>query len=238
MSTPLRLSADGLFYWDGKQWVSALSPDGRYRWDGTRWVPITPQQLGPSPVPQYSPAFMPPASRPPRVPTPLTRTVQLVVVGFFALSVVLPVGAIGAALGDLEGYMRQVALQQAAKDPTLYPDPQSYADTLVGVVDVLLVVAVVLIIAIGAVAIIGAMRRWRWVYYAILAYLALDVIDLPSAFLRATGVIATPALGPVLRVEQWFSVAYALAGAGLGAWLLVVLLRVGPWATRRPPAPA
>ena len=238
MSTPLRLSADGLFYWDGRQWVSALSPDGRHRWDGVGWVPIAAQQLRPASPPQLVPAFAPPPPRPPRAPTPLTRTVQYVVVGFFALSIVLPVASIAAALGDLEAYMRQVALQQAASEPGLYPDPQSYAGTMVGVVDVLLFVAIVLILAICSVAIIGAVRRWRWVYYAVLAYLALDVIDLPSAFLRSIGVLPAPPVGHVLAVEQWINVGYALLGTVLGAWLLVVLLRIGPWATRRPPAPA
>jgi len=34
-----QISPDGMFYWDGQQWVSTLSPDGRSRWNGTAWVP-------------------------------------------------------------------------------------------------------------------------------------------------------------------------------------------------------
>jgi len=36
----LRLSDDGLFYWDGRQWVTTLSPDGRFRWNGSAWVAV------------------------------------------------------------------------------------------------------------------------------------------------------------------------------------------------------
>ena len=33
-------SPDGLWWWDGAQWKSALSPDRRWRWDGHAWVPF------------------------------------------------------------------------------------------------------------------------------------------------------------------------------------------------------
>jgi hypothetical protein len=33
------LSQDGMWWWNGQQWVPALSPDGAYRWDGAAWVP-------------------------------------------------------------------------------------------------------------------------------------------------------------------------------------------------------
>ena len=32
-----QFSPDGLFYWDGQRWVSAISPDGAWRWDGSAW---------------------------------------------------------------------------------------------------------------------------------------------------------------------------------------------------------
>src|SRR5216683_2443487 len=35
----MRLSDDGLYYWDGSRWISTLSPDGRWRWNGSGWVP-------------------------------------------------------------------------------------------------------------------------------------------------------------------------------------------------------
>jgi hypothetical protein len=35
------LSPDGLWYWDGTAWQSALSSDGLWRWDGTAWLPTS-----------------------------------------------------------------------------------------------------------------------------------------------------------------------------------------------------
>ena len=37
-----RFSPDGLWWWDGTQWRSALSPDGLWRWDGRSWLPARP----------------------------------------------------------------------------------------------------------------------------------------------------------------------------------------------------
>ena len=33
----LRMSPDGMYYWDGQAWVSTLSHDGRSRWNGQAW---------------------------------------------------------------------------------------------------------------------------------------------------------------------------------------------------------
>ena len=37
---PGTFSPDGLWWWDGAQWRSAISPDRRWRWDGRQWVPF------------------------------------------------------------------------------------------------------------------------------------------------------------------------------------------------------
>src|SRR5205807_4644777 len=82
----LRLSEDGMYYWDGRQWVTTLSPDGRFRWNGSAWVPVG----GMAPPAPY---HQPPAT--PRVPTPWTKPMQYAVAawygvsGLFALSVPL-----------------------------------------------------------------------------------------------------------------------------------------------------
>lgn len=34
------VSPDGLWYWDGAQWLSTTSPDGQWKWDGMAWRPI------------------------------------------------------------------------------------------------------------------------------------------------------------------------------------------------------
>src|SRR5271165_4217119 len=33
-------SANGILYWYGSRWASAISPDGVYRWNGSTWIVI------------------------------------------------------------------------------------------------------------------------------------------------------------------------------------------------------
>ena len=36
-----QVSPDGLYYWDGGQWKTAISPDGGWRWNGSAWQPAS-----------------------------------------------------------------------------------------------------------------------------------------------------------------------------------------------------
>ena len=38
---PPTLSEDGLWWWDGRRWVSAISADGKWKWNGHTWEPVT-----------------------------------------------------------------------------------------------------------------------------------------------------------------------------------------------------
>ena len=227
-----RLSADGLYYWDGKQWVTTLSPDGRSRWDGSRWVPLPPAI---APMPMYQPAPMPYAApRPPRVPTSWTQPLQYTVAaafglyGLYTLSVPLWLG------GAMNDYARQTALQQAQQAPELYPNPEQYANTMVTIVNVAVWIGVIIAAAIAAVVIVGALKRWTWMFYVVLALLALAVIGLPFSIAGVAGLNAS--LGQVQppTAANWASIAFGVAGIALGAWVLIALITRGPWGMRRP----
>ena len=71
-----KLSADGLYYWDGAQWISTRSPDGRTRWNGTAWVP-TGQDFA-STAYHHAPRTL-------REPTSWTRPLQYTVAGWCAI---------------------------------------------------------------------------------------------------------------------------------------------------------
>ncbi|TME96098.1 MAG: hypothetical protein E6I34_00215, partial [Chloroflexi bacterium] len=89
MSGAARLSADGLFYWDGSRWISALSPDGRHRWDGTRWVPLEAAPAAAPPPPGFaSPPIRATAPRAIRVATSWTKPLQMAVAGLAAVEAV------------------------------------------------------------------------------------------------------------------------------------------------------
>jgi hypothetical protein len=42
-----QVSPDGLYYWDGGQWKTAVSPDGGWRWDGSAWRPVSARSRAP-----------------------------------------------------------------------------------------------------------------------------------------------------------------------------------------------
>lgn len=232
MSEQQRLSADGLYYWDGKQWVTTLSPDGRSRWDGSRWVPVQ-QLIAPPPV--YRPIPMPySAPRPPRVPTSWTKPLQYTVAAAFAVYGLYTLSVplwLGSAMND---YARQTALRQAQQAPDLYPNPDQYANTMVGVVEFAVWIGVIIAVAIAAVVVVGALKRWTWMFYVVLALLALAVIGLPFSIANAAGI--TPQFGQLQppAVTNWVSIAVGVAAIGLGAWILIALITRGPWAMRRP----
>ena len=209
--------------------MSALSPDGRQRWDGSSWVPIPPSY---APHPDFIPA--PIAAPPPeRKPTSWTRPLQIAVAAWFAISALWGVGWTVLTFATAQDYTRQTALRQAARSPALYPDPAQYASTMSTIAAVSVVVVVTIVSILSLVAIVSALRRWTWAYYALLGWQGLSIASIPFSVVNALGRGASGTLPPILEAEQWADIAYGVVGMGLFAWMLVALLRRGPWATTR-----
>jgi hypothetical protein len=173
--------------------------------------------------------------KPTRVPTSWTRPLQYAVAAAFGLwglySISIPFWMSGA----MDSYMRQVALRQAQQAPEIYPDPNQYADMMSGIGTVSLVTGVVIAAAIAIVVVIGAFKRWTWLYWVVLALLALQVAGLPFQLANAFGAFngLTPGLSLPPAVT-WFSVVAGLAAVALAAWMVVAALTRGPWGMRRP----
>ncbi len=167
-------------------------------------------------------------------PTSWTRPLQYAV-GALSAVYALWYGALPFWVeGPMSDEIRQRALQAAAANPALYPNPSQYADTVATFGVVLLVVVAVITVAVAIAVLIGTLRRWTWMYYVVMGLLALGMLSLPTALATALGIIEpAPALGGSLVVVQWSGVALGSVAIALGAWMLVALLRRGPWATRR-----
>jgi hypothetical protein len=226
-----KLSADGLYYWDGKQWVTTLSPDGRSRWDGGRWIPL-PQVAPPA---TYAPVPFPVPQKPARMPTSWTRPMQYAVAAAFTLWGLYSISVPFWMSSAMDQYMRQVALRQAQQAPEVYPDPNQYADMMSSIGTVSLVIGVVIAAAIAIVVVIGTFKLWTWLFWVVIVLLALQVVGLPFQIANAFG--AFSALTPGLSLPPaltWISVVAGLAAAALAAWMVVAALTRGPWAMRRP----
>jgi len=225
-----RLSPDGMYYWDGQQWVSTLAHDGRTRWNGTAWIP-TGQAYG-------APAYQAPG-RVMREPTSWTRPLQLAVAGWYALqglySLTLPFWMAGPMTQAMNQSIQQSIQRQQQLNPTVSPPPTDFVNAMTSLMSGALWVAAVIGLAIAVVAVIGALKRWTWIYYVVLVFLGLGAVSLPLDLVNAAGGSALSAASG-FSMPGWFywvGVLTALPSAALFVWMLVALVKRGPWAMRK-----
>ena len=223
----LKLSADGLYRWDGTSWVSTLSSDGRHRWNGREWVPVAATH-----VPYMAPA------KPPRVPTSWTRPLQYAVAGWYVLQALWSIAAPFFLFGAVTDAMNNAMAQSQQLNPNAPPPPPELMTLVNGLMTVAFILGAVFGLAIAAVAVIGAMKRWTWVYYVILVLGAFSAIGLPfSLFGAIVGSLAggqaqiPSTLSPALN---WVGVGVSIPEVALFVWMLIALIRFGPWATKKP----
>jgi hypothetical protein len=215
-----------MYLWDGQRWVSALSPDGKNRWDGSAWVPVTA-----SDYPRV--ANMPRPKT--RETTSWTKPLQYAVAGWFVLfgiySALLPLA--------MRDYISAVAQQSVQRQRRTYPPgeapPPGFTDLMNTVMSATLWSEAIFFVAIAVVAIVGAWKRWTWSYYAVLVVLGIGLIGLVFNLIDVVlGGSITAA--QTIRPPAWSeAVAYARGpiDAALFVWMLVALIRRGPWGMRR-----
>jgi hypothetical protein len=233
-----RLSPDGMFYWDGQQWLTTLSADGRTRWNGTAWIPAS-QLTGPLAHQQLS--------RPMREATSWTRPLQYTVAGFYALqtlySLSLPFWMGGPMGRAMTQSINESMQRQQQLNPAVSPPPAALTDAMNSMMTSVLVVglwlAAVFGVVIGVVAIIGALKRWTWTYYVVLVLLGFSALALPANLLSFVSGSARSAMGGV-SMPSWayeLAIAVGIPAAALFVWMLVALVKWGPWAMRRVDSP-
>lgn len=220
-----RLSPDGLYYWDGAQWVSTISHDGRSRWDGQRWVPL--QGVG------YAPAA---GHRTSRRPTSWTRPLQYVIAAYYALAGLYAVTLPFTMGGVVTQVVNQSIQHQQSLYPQVSPPPAGFADTLSTMFAFMLGFVALFSFAIAVVAIIAALKRWVWAYYVIMVLLGLGILGVVAdvAQLVASSTFSNIYAGFSLPVWIYLvGIAAGLLNVGLFVWMLVAIVRYGPWAMKR-----
>jgi hypothetical protein len=226
----LKLSDDGMYYWDGSQWNSTLSPDGRWRWNGSAWVPVTSMA---APVPGY-PYYQQPAAR---VPTPWTKPMQYVVAAWYALSGLYALSLpfwMSSFMGQI---MTQTFQRQVALNPDVSPPPPDVITGFTNLMTGVLWVAAAIGVAISAVIVIGAIKRWTWMFYVVLVFLGLGTLSLPFNVAGAATGSSAMNVYNLPNWLTWISIAVGLPGAALFVWMLIGVIRYGPWAMARAPWP-
>jgi len=199
--------------------VTTLSHDGRSRWNGTAWVP-----LGTAPqVAQFQP------QRKVREATGWTKPLQYAVAGWYLLQAIYGIALPFVMSGPMTDYLNQVMQRSAELNPDAPPPPIELISTII---TWSFAFGAVVAIAISTLAIIGALKRWTWVYYAVLVLLGFQSATFPFTLLSA---FSSSAFSPVkLPVELTIaSVAFGIPGVALFVWMLVAAIRRGPWGMRR-----
>jgi hypothetical protein len=220
-----KLSDDGLYYWDGQKWISTLSPDGRWRWNGSAWVPMSGMVAAPYP---YYPQ---PANV--RVPTPWTKPMQYAVAGWYVISGIYALSLPFWMSSTMSQAFNQSFQRQMQLNPDVSPPPPDVMNSMTTMMSAFLWVGALIGVAIAVVAIIGALQRWTWIFYVILVLLGLGAVSLPFSIAGAFG--ASSGLNPYSLPSSvtWVSTISELLGTALFVWMLVAVIRYGPWAMPR-----
>ena len=220
-----RLSADGLYYWDGAQWISTLSPDGRSRWSGSQWVAVGKD---------FASASYYQAPRSLREPTSWTKPLQYAVAGWYAISAAYSLTLPFWMSGPTADAMNQSFQRQQRLYPTATPPPADFTNMMASMTSGILWVSAVIGVALCIVVIVGALNRWNWLYYAVLVLSGFGLISLPVDIINLItgGPLATTGFN-LPHSTLWLGVASGIPNGALFVWMLVALIKRGPWAMKR-----
>lgn len=232
----LKLSDDGLYYWDGLRWVSTLSADGRSRWTGSAWVPVA------SPVAPAYPYYQQP--RRVRMPTPWTKPMQNSVAALNAIFILYLLGVAYLLSTTMSQIVNQSLVQSAAQNPQASPPPTQLVTAFNSLFAFVFWGGAAIGIVISIVIIIGALNRWTWMFYVVLVLLGLQTIALPFDLITAISQSAISNAYGLHTLELWLTVLMGIPSAALFVWMMIAVFRYGPWAMTRnvewlgPAAPA
>ena len=232
MST--RFSPDGLYHWDGQRWVSTLSPDGRFRWDGSAWVPVG-QSYAPGGAYQQ-------AARAPRVPTSWTRPLQYTVVAWYVIQALYSLSVplwMGPFLSQaMNQSMQQSFERQQRLHPAATPPPAELTNAIVSMTTGFLWVGALFGLAICLLAIVGSLRRWTWVYYAVLVLSGFGILGLLNVVYTFTGPPMSTFSGFSVPVWfYWIGFLQSIPPTALFIIMLYALVKRGPWGMTRQQLP-
>jgi hypothetical protein len=221
-----QLSPDGMYYWDGINWVSTLSHDGRSRWNGSAWIPVG--------IPSVSPArYAPPRTT--REATSWTKPLQFAVAGWYGLAAIIALSLPFWMSGPMTQVMNQSIQRQQELNPSATPLPADFAGTMGSFMTGALWVGAVIGVVFYAVLIIGALSRWTWVFYVALVLLGLSVVSIPLNIVNAVSASTISSLSGFSMPSwiYWTGILLSIPAVALFVGMLVAQVKHGPWAMRR-----
>jgi hypothetical protein len=158
-----------------------------------------------------------------REATPWTRPMQLASAAVLALSAISGV-ILTLAFVNHDSVMRSIQAQ-GAQLPT-----NTNVDT---VINLSIGITWAVVIAIGLIelfAALGSFLGWRWIFWGVLVIFALDGL---GALLNVSS-LANPSRATMPFGALTWSEIVSLAGLAMFIWMLVAVIKYGPWAMKRP----
>ena len=215
-----------MYYWDGQAWRSTLSADGRFRWDGSAWTPVNTMVAAP-----YGGI-----AAPRREPTSWTRPIQYSVIAWYLWSIAFVLSEPFWLGGVANGIVNQSFQRQQQLNPEVSPPPQAVLDMMSNIMSASIVLTAFVYAAVFVVIIVGAWKRWVWMYWVVLVLLGLTSLLLPIQLVSA--LVTLPNVSSrAITLPGWVQpvqILTSLPAVALFVWMLVALIKRGPWAMRRP----
>jgi hypothetical protein len=158
-----------------------------------------------------------------REPTSWTKPLQLAVAALFVAEALFSI--IISLIYVNADTMRKVLEAQGTSIPQ-----GTDIETVVGIT-VVTTLAVIVVIALCEIVIgVGSYLGWRWMFWVALVFLALGGLGAATNI----GTLIKPETSPIpfwgVAITELFSV----ASLGLFIWMLIAVIKFGPWAMKRP----
>lgn len=157
-----------------------------------------------------------------REPTSWTRPMQLAAAGLFALGAIVSV-ATTVLYVNHDSMVKVIQAQGTSLQGT-------NIDTVVNIAIGFAVGTVVVIAILELVAAAGCLLGWRWMFWAALVLFGLGTIGA----LTNLGSFSKPDTTPLPTSALALSELLSVADLAMFVWLLVGLIKFGPWAMKKP----
>jgi hypothetical protein len=160
-----------------------------------------------------------------RVPTPWTRPMQLASAALFAFE------AVYSVVTSLLFINRDTMLKAIQAQGTQIPSGTT-VDTIITFAIVTTIAVVVFFAILELVAAAGSYLGWRWIFWAALILFGLGGL---GTFTNIA-TIFKPQTSPVPLPAVLVSELTSLLSLAMFVWMLIGLIRFGPWAMKKPSA--
>jgi hypothetical protein len=166
-----------------------------------------------------------PIPRGAREPTSWTRPLQLAAAGLFVAE------AVYSVIVSLI-YINPTTMRRAMEAQGTSIPQGTDAETVINISVAIALAFVIGIAVCELVAAVGSYLGWRWMFWVALVLFGLGAIGA----LTNIGTLIRPETSPVPLWGVAISELFAIVSLALFVWMLIAVIRFGPWAMKRPGA--